>query len=334
MVQFTGPSDPALTQMNLNIVSANDAPGGIGTIGILPQGRVTLTSGAPVMTASASGATAVLYTPHRGALVPIWNGTQFITYMFSETSQLLTDATKSPAAAAVSSVYDMFVWNDAGQIRCTRGPVWTNTTTRSAGTALTLLQGILTNSVAITNGPAQYQGTYVGTVATNAAGTVDWTLGTSASGGGAAKLMVWNYYNRIMMQTRVTDTATAYTYTTATIRQANNSTGNQINYVCGVVEDAPNFSYQQIVTTAAAAGATGQMSIGDDSVTAFEIPGSYVYSNAAAAVTSSATATYLKGMGEPMLGVHYAAALEKGDGTNANTFNVGTAGELSMSFMM
>lgn len=293
-----------------------------------PQGRLTLASGIPVMTASVAGATNIIYTPYSGQSCPVYDGSQFSMLDFGgELSQLTTDNTKSPAAVGATSVYDMFVWNDNGIMRCTRGPAWTSATARSL--ALTRLQGILVNSAAITNGPAQYRGTYVGTISSNASSTVDFILGTAASGGGAAVLNVWNYYNRHQVITRVTDNATAYTYTTATVRQANGSAGNQITYTIGVAEDAPMFYYQQTVTTAALAGATAQVSIGDDSTTVMELGGSYFVAQAAVAATGTMDVVYTKGMAEPIAGLHFAAALEKGDGANANTFNVNTLGELS-----
>jgi hypothetical protein len=228
---------------------------------------------------------------------------------------------------AATSCYDMFVWNDNGTIRCTRGPAWTNTTTRSM--ALTRVRGTLVNSAAITNGPPIYQGTYVGTIASNASSTIDWIFGTAASGGGAAVLNVWNYYNRVQVITRVTDTQAPYTYTSATIRQAGGSANNKITYVIGVSEDMPWFSYQTIGSTAAAATSSMQVSIGDDSITAFEIPGAYNYTDSAAITTGTMNCVYAKGMVEPNTGLHYAAALEKSDGTNAATFNVTSLAELA-----
>jgi Pectate lyase superfamily protein len=333
---FTGKAPLVIDSTNNTLSYYNSGWKPIPTaVAVMPGGRLTLATATPVMMATVSGATTVYYTPYKGRAVPLYNGTTFITTdTGGELSQATTDTTKSPAAVAASSVYDIFVWNDAGTIRATRGPAWTNTTTRSAGTALTLLNGILVNNAAITNGPAQYYGTYVGTIASNASSTIDWILGTAASGGGAASLMVWNYYNRVMLATRVTDNGTAYTYTTATIRQARGSTTNQINYLAGMAEDCITAAYQTGVTLVAAVGAFGEIGVGDDSITAFETTPGQVYSNVAVAMTGRADTIYQKGMGEPMLGVHYVAALEVGDGTNANTFNVGTQGELSFTFMM
>ena len=115
-----------------------------------------------------------------------------------ELSQATTDTTKSPAAVANNSLYDMFVWNDSGTIRCTRGPAWTNATTRSAGTALVLVNGIYLNNASITNGPAASRGTYVGTIASNGTATIDFVFGTITTNGGAGNLNIWNAYNRVL----------------------------------------------------------------------------------------------------------------------------------------
>jgi hypothetical protein len=299
----------------------------------VPQGRLTLAANTPVMTASVSGATTVRYTPYCGQSIPIFDGSSSFSMMDfgGELSQLTTDTTKSPAAVAANGLYDMFVWMDVdGTMRCTRGPAWTSASVRSAGTALQRINGILVNAVAITNGPGQYQGTYVGTIAALGGGpTISFQYGTPASGGGQALLNVWNMYNRITVQTRVTDTIAPYAYTTATVRTAGGSSSNLIRYLIGVAEDAPMFYYQQNVTTAAAAGATCQISIGDDSTTAFELGGTYFAAQAIIAATGTLDVAYGKGSNEVLLGQHVAYALELGDGVNANTFNVGSAGSLA-----
>lgn len=326
-----GEVQQALANADANFIelyrSSNDAP----------QGRLTLASGTPVMTATVAQATNIIYTPYSGQSCPVFDGSsQFVMMdLGGELSQLTTDTTKSPAAVALSSVYDMFVWNDNGIMRCTRGPAWTNATTRSAGTALTRIQGLLVNAVAITNGPAQYQGTYVGTIGTNGGTpTVTMQFGTIAAGGGKAIFGVWNMYNRVTVQTRVTDNSAPYTYTAAVVRVANNNTNNAITYTIGINEEPPTFYYQQNVTTAAVAGATCQVSIGDNSTTVFELGGTYFAAQAAVAATGTMDVVYTKNMTEGVIGVQNAYALELGDGANANTFNVGSAGELSCIIRM
>ena len=102
-------------------------------------------TGAPVMTTTQSGKTTIFYTPYVGNQVPIWNGTTMTPTTFAELSNVTTASSvgsAGPAAVAASSVYDLFVWSNAGTITLTRGPAWTNDTTRSAGTALMRVGGI------------------------------------------------------------------------------------------------------------------------------------------------------------------------------------------------
>jgi hypothetical protein len=297
----------------------------------IPQGRLTLASNTPVMTVPVTQATNIYYTPYIGQGIPIFDGANFV--MSDTGGQLVnvtTDAITNPAAAAANSIYDLFVWLNNGVPTLSRGPAWTNSTTRSAGTALTRIRGILVNNAAITNGPAQYQGTYVGTFATNTGtATVTMAFGSPASGGGQAFLSVWNMYNRVTTIVRVTDTQVPYTYTTATVRQAGGSGTNNIIYVTGIAEDFPTFYYQTSVTTAVAAGATCQVSIGDNNATAFELGGTIFAALAAIAATGTLDVVYTKGSTEGVIGKYTTFALELGDGLNANTFNVGSAGELS-----
>lgn len=91
-----------------------------------PQGRITLTTAVPVLTADVTGATTVYYTQDRGQTAPIYNGTVLVMVdLGGELSQTTTDSTKSPAACIQDSAYDLFLWLDGVTPRCTRGPVWT-----------------------------------------------------------------------------------------------------------------------------------------------------------------------------------------------------------------
>jgi len=189
-----------------------------------PQGRLTLTSGTAITTADVTGATTLYYTPYVGRYVPIWNGTALInTDIGGELSQTTADSTKSPAAVANNSIYDIFVWNDAGTIRATRGPAWSSDTSRGSGAGTSQIgqaQGIWTNAQDITNGPVATRGTLVGSVRSN--GSAQLTDST---------LFRWvsNAYNTVMRRMRVVESTNTWTYTTATFRQANNSTANQVD---------------------------------------------------------------------------------------------------------
>lgn len=215
-------------------VSQDTARAAVGSWPITPGGRLTLSSGNPVKDAT-TGAASVLYTPYLHDRVGIYNGTQIIYTEFTELSQTLADATKSPAAATVSSAYDMFVWNDAGTIRCTRGPAWTTLNNRGSGAGtseLQRVQGVQTNKQAITNGPGANLGTYVGSFQTDAGALVtDSTRSRS----------LWNMYNRVRRDARIDGStlgAGNWNYNTNVFRLANNAGAlAQCIVFLGLVED-------------------------------------------------------------------------------------------------
>jgi len=307
------------------VTSINGQTGAINLY-IEPQGRVTLTSQTPIMTATASAQTTVFYTPYHGDLCPIYNGTNMVPTQFAELSQLTTDATKSPAAVAASKVYDIFVWNDAGTIRATRGPAWTNDTTR--GYTFTMQNGILLNTSTITNGPAALRGTFVGTIRSNASSQIDYIFGAAASGGTAAFLGVWNTYNRVTTTTIVTDSGANYTYTSATIRQARASAGNQVSFVSGLAEDAVFASASGDVVTVAGLGAAIHYGTALDSTTTFTQTHLIVDAETTSALLAagSTTSTFA-----PQLGLHFISKNEASDGANANTFDRGSNDALNVT---
>lgn len=293
-----------------------------------PRHRITLVTATPIMTTSQTGIATVFVTPYIGNTIPIYDGTNFQNVAFAETSQATTDATKSPAAVAASSVYDIFCWVDSGVNRCTRGKVWTNTTTRAD--ALVMVNGILLNSVTVTNGPAAQRGTYMGTIASNGSSTIDFIYGATASGGTAAVFNVWNNYNRRAFVTNVIDNVAQYTYSSATTRAANASNANRISFVVGAIEDGINSSYTQRTQTPAAAS-SNRFGIGLDSTTTYQCPPSQAFTVASIAMTDGRSMVC---MIVPPLGVHFIQALEDSVAGANTIFNVGTAGTLSAILFM
>lgn len=297
-----------------------------------PGGRLTLQTLVPVMTSSQTAKTTIFYTPYKGNYVPIYNGSSFEPFRFTELSQTTTDTTKSPAAVAANSAYDMFVWNDAGTLRCTRGPLWTNLTTRSSGTALVMKEGILVNNLAITNGPGVNKGTYVGTVRSNGSSQIDWQLGGAASGGTAANLMVWNYYNRIMAVTQVTDNGTTYSYNGSASRQARGSAAMQVGFMSGMAEDAPFASYGGSFQSAGVANSFAIIGVSQPDVTSsYQGPPALTQTVSTSNSTEGAVSTAWYA---PLLGWHVIAALEQADGTNFSNFNLGAYDVLNFAFLM
>lgn len=281
-----------------------------------PQGRLTLTSATPVLTTTVSGATTVYYALYSGRYVPLYNGSAFVmTDIGGELSQATTDTTKSPAAAAANSNYDLFLWSDGGTYRCTRGPAWTSDTARGTGAGTTELErvtGIWVNKIAITNGPAAQRGTYVGTIRTNGSSTVDYIFGALAAGGTAGLFNVWNMYNRVNVATQVRDSTNSWTYQTRTWRAPNGNATMRVSFVRGLDEDAVTGRYSASGT--AGVSSDYAVGVGVDSTSAFS--GITAYLNTSSQVPSSA---FYEGL--PGIGFHYLSALETVVTiTNAATF--------------
>jgi hypothetical protein len=261
----TGPAGPAGP---VGPQGPQGIPGGTTlTSPLTPQGRLTFLSGTPVMTGDVNGGTTVYYTPYVGQWVSIWNGSAWLVVdSGGELSQALTDTTKSPAAAAAYSIYDMFIWSDGGTIRCTRGPAWASSTIRAL--PLQRMAGLLTNSGDIVNGPRANFGTYVGTILTDGAALVTFLNGGAAVGGSQAWISLWNMYNRIFWQGAVIDTTTSWVYSTAAWRPANGSNYNRVTYVSGMPEDPIDARYVcEVLTANSAATALGYVGVGVDSTT-------------------------------------------------------------------
>lgn len=292
-----------------------------------PQGRLTLTAGTPVLTSTTSAVGTIYYTPAAGNVCPIWNGSAFVPVLFGEVSQTLSDATKSPSAAAASTVYDLFAWMDGSTFRVTRGPAWSagatagSTQARGSGagsTALARVNGLLVNLVAITNGPAAGYGTYVGTIVTDSTGaTVTFDNASSAAGGDPCLIGLWNAYNQASVGCFTQDTTATHTYSSATIRPFDNSSRNNIGMVRGLNTDAVEARFKTRLTLTTASGGSAIVGIGLNSTTAYAGQATPAALASAAGASASVTAAYT---GYPGLGLNYLVALEQSDGSNAHTF--------------
>jgi hypothetical protein len=178
-----------------------------------PCGRLTLTSNTPVTTSDVTAATTVYYTPYGGCnQVSTFDGTAWTVSAFSQLSIAV------PATTA--TVYDVFIYDNAGALALEL-TAWTNDTTRA--TALTTQNGVYVKTGALTR-------LYLGSFRTTG------VSGQTADA--AATRLLWNYFNRVERPLSVLPTTDSWTYTTATWRQANNSTANQVAVMVGVAEDA------------------------------------------------------------------------------------------------
>ena len=108
---------------------------------------------------------------------------------------------------------------------------WNSSSARA--TAIGLLNGAYVNTGIVNSGSynsiAANVGRYLGTiVATAVNGQTEDSV---------ANRFVWNYYNRRLRPMSRVETATSWSYGTATIRQANANTANKLNFVLGISED-------------------------------------------------------------------------------------------------
>lgn len=328
----------------MSVGSGNGLVGGpitsAGTLSIEqlnPGGRLTLASGVPVMTTDQAGATSIYYAPFAGKYVPIYNGTSMQLYPFTASdSDTVGLSIALGTNWAANTIYDVFIGLNSSTVTLCSGPAWTNsgagTSARGSGagtTQLALFKGLQTNAVSITcrfNNTTTFtcaanQCTYVGSFITNGStGTIDFKFGSAASGGGAACLCVYNAYNQVSQRGTVQDSVSTYTYTTASYRQANASTGNQVNFLVGLAGGSITVmnSAQVFNSTGGVLAAAG---IGIDSTT-INSAQIQMAAQAPASTSASTTATY---MGNPAPGFHYAARLEYSQVSGTTTWD-GTAG--------
>ncbi|MFA7279111.1 MAG: collagen-like protein [Sterolibacterium sp.] len=216
-------------------VGATGSTGAAGADGIAMGGRLTTESTVPVSSCTPTSRTAqatVYYAFYIHDKISIYNGSAWVLTTYTELSNVLADTSTNkagPSAVIADKNYDMFVWNDSGTIRLTRGPVWSSDSVRGTGAGTTELErvnGIWVNKIAITNGPAAQRGTYVGTIR----GT-----GTSTTEDSTWKRFVWNMFNRVDMSLfkSVADTDGANDTTTTASTTLTNLTDMFVQVVVG-----------------------------------------------------------------------------------------------------
>jgi hypothetical protein len=217
-----------------------------------PQGRLTLTSGVPVMTADATAQTSVYYTPYVGNLVPIESSTGVNVYTFSQLTMTLNSSYQTSG-----NLYDLFLFLNSGTVTIGAGPAWTSTTLRGTGAGTTEIQQanglwVNANTITLENGSSTYTGvpadqaTYVGTVYMTANGQTGVQFSpTAAAGGSGAVVGLWNAYNRVPFFSIEKDSTSAWTYTTNNVwRAADNSSSNSIHWVDGLQQTQVQATYE------------------------------------------------------------------------------------------
>lgn len=195
--------------------------------GFAPQGRLTLASGVPVMTADVTNASTIYYAPYTGTYVPIYNGTNVVMYQFtsSPTDNVGPSIALNTTAHTTGHLYDLYAFNNGGTITLGTGPAWTSLTARGASQDVQRYSGILTNavSIAISYGSPLItytcpvnQCTYLGTVYATGGGTTCVQFAPTPANGGesscgnGAFVGLWNACNRVNAHVRVIDNSAAW----------------------------------------------------------------------------------------------------------------------------
>lgn len=284
-----------------------------------PQGRLTLTSGVPVMISSVTDTSAVYYAPYIGNQIPILGAP--ITFAGS---LLLTLTGGNNLSGHVYDVFAIFV---GGVLTLVTGPSWTNTTTRSAGTAITQVNGIWVNSIGFTgaNGGSTFAvaanaATYLGSIYCDNAGVCSMGITNAANGGGNNFIGVYNAYNRVSMSfTNFDSTSSAWALTINTGASVwanlNASVSNRVTWLDGLGQtyvDA-NITYQ--AEYAANSGAQMNLFIGLGlNSTSTAVTADYV--NTTATINQF---SYVKARAfvTPILGLSFIQALQEANSSSA-----------------
>lgn len=256
--------------------------------------RLTLSSGNPV--ADILSSTTLYAAPYKGSSIGLFDG--------SSTWNIVSSAEFSIALGTLTSglPYDVFCFSSGGTATLEL-LAWTNGTTRA--TALTTQDGVLVKSGATTR---RYMGTF-------------YTISTTQTADYEQKRYLWNYYNRVPRNMSASVSGSAYTYTTATIRQANASSQNQLNYFVGVSEDAVSATSNQVASNTNT-GVLLLSGMAQDSTTTFSLAGNGVTTAIANGfVNMRASGSFL-----PSIGVHFLSLNEFSTATGTTTWAPATVG--------
>lgn len=331
----TGATTPAAARANLGAASATEVSdlasqiatftSALSNLAAFPQGRLTLTSGTPMLAASVSAASTVYYTPYTGQLCPVYDGVQFNLKIFAELSLTLN------INHVLNSIYDVYVINDASHgIKLVTSPAWSNIAAGSgsrAGTCdIVRLNGLWVNATQLTmrNGSSTYtvdanKGTYVGSIYMDGvAGQVSCLL----SYGQSRKWGVWNAYNRSLVTLKAGDAIASWSYSSATLRSSNNVAANSLTVFAGLPETQFDLSFIQKGMAANAGAATYTLlnAIGVNSTTVGSgLKGSNISATNSAVVNQTLN-MIAKHVAAPAIGIQTISCLEAGNAGGGVTF--------------
>jgi hypothetical protein len=248
-----------------------------------------------VTTADVTAATTMYAVPYGGNRIALYDGAAWNVRTSAQFSLALGTLTNA-------AVYDVFCYDNA-TVPTLEFLQWTNPTTRA--TALTTQDGVLVKSGAATR---RYLGSF-------------YTMSTTTTEDSAQNRMLWNYYNRASRPLQRYESTTNWNYTTATVRQANGSTANQVTVVIGVAEvQVDLFLMVDVFNTNA--GVNVSAGIGEDSTTTYVAGGL----NQNPVGNTGLTTISCRMTKMPAVGYHYYSWNEFSTATGTTTWYAAVAG--------
>lgn len=242
-------------------------------------GRLSLTTGVAVTTADVTAATTLYFALYRGNQIALYSGTEWLLFTIAQLSIAVP--------ATTNQMYDVFVDYNSGTPALAL-TAWTNDTTRA--TALVAQDGVLVKTGVLTQ---RYVGSFR---TTGVSGQTEDSL---------LRRLVWNFYNQKERPlNRRETTANWSSAADNTWAQANASTANQVDWVCGVPEDAIDLN---VISTSFAGGSvTAQIALALNSVT---VPSTVQISGSPQPGQQTQNTAILRTI--PATGYSYAAWLER-----------------------
>lgn len=263
--------------------------------------RVNLSASitAVILPSGVEGPTLYL-SPYIGNRIALYGGTAWASLASAEISLAL-------GTLSANANYDVFAYDNGGTLTMELSAAWASATVRTD--AIVRQDGAWVKSGATTR-------RLVGTIRTNATTTtVDDAGGLATRVGG--RRFVWNVNNRVDSWMRVFEGDSTYTYNSDTIRQANGQSGNRVEYVCGLNEDAIE-AVVHISMGSDGSAVSPACGIGIDSTTVFssQMHGGTVCNSSAPGAQFSGFYRAI-----PSIGYHALNWLERGSGSEVITFH-------------
>lgn len=301
-----------------------------------PKGRLTLTSGVPVMTSDAVNATVLYYAPYAGQSVPVFDPATNAFFQQDVGASGLSMNLNGTTGQLSGHVYDVFAETvDSGSVELCTGPAWTSTSARGSTAAIAQVNGIWTNAGTVTcqhnaasfTCPA-FMCTYVGSLYATANGKTTMQFGPDSHAGGNGNcLCLYNAYNQVPTVSASLDSNAAYTYTATTWRAMDNSggalNGNSVSVLDGLGQMAIYAEASSLTkgNTGASANAA-KIGVDVNSTSATPTYSAQNAANQSVSITSTLRST-------PVFGLWYAQGMEA-TSTSVSAVTFGGSGNLQV----